>query len=315
MNKNFSDSNSIRRKKNERESNSINFLSNSKDEDDNENIILLKKSRRNRKNNSNQRYLSPILSRYTTAQSYNRKSDISNSKLAIDNSFKINIPPDSNTSQEENDEDSSYYKNLYIQTKNNLKKEKQKNDENQKNILIISNLKSDNKMLKDKIKTLTSQLDRVIDLAEKSNNQNLKNMNIKQEEINKLNTKIESLVENSNLIQIKSRQEKESLENTINKLNSDNQNTQLTIKNYQNKIEHISQVSNSEINTLKERILSLNEDLALCINEKNKLEQKDREIINELKERISENFSIENKRLKNELNDYKNHYNELKMNY
>ena len=319
MNKNFSEQGSLRKKSNDLylDHNKIySTLRVTEGDDDSTNII--KKAKRGSQNYSNKRFQTPISTRYDT-QSYNKKSAISYSHLSTDinNNNYSQYQDMSGNFQSEKDNDVSYYKNLYMQTKNNLNKEKQKNEENQKNLMMYSNLKKENSILKDKIKSLTTQLDRLINLVEKSNSQNMKNMSMKQEEINKLNSQLESLMKSNNLMQMKNREEKESLANTIKQLNSNNQNTQLTIKNYQNKIEHISQISNSEINSLKEQILNLNKNLTLCINEKNKNDQKNKEIIQELKNKLNENENnnAENKQLINELNEYKNNFNDLKLRY
>ena len=248
--------------------------------------------------NSNVRYLTPLQSRYQT-QSYDinnvKNNNSSYSGVATDTTSNMNQYQYQEKSQKEKDNDALYYKNLYHQTKNNLNKEKQKNEENQKNAIIISNLTKENNMLKEKINNLTSQLDRLINLVEKSNDQNAQKLNMKQEEINKLNYQINSLMKNNNLIQLKNREEKESLTNAINKLNTNNQNTKMTLKNYQNKLEQINQESNTEINNLKEQIISLNKNLTLCINEKNKNDQKNKEIINELNKQLTEKMDVEQK--------------------
>jgi chromosome segregation ATPase len=233
-----------------------------------------------RKINSNKRYHTPISHRFKTQQNLgaNNITSTSYSNLISDNN------PSFRKNGHENNyyHDALYYKNLYIQTKNNLDKEKRKkHDNNHRKELSFNYYMKENSMLKEKINSLTFQLDRVINLVEKSQDQNSKNMNIKQGEIKKLNEEIESLRKNNSLIQVKSQEEIETLNNTITKLNSNNQNTQLAIKNYQNKIEHINQMSNNEINILKEQIASLNKNLNLCINEKNKNDQKSKEIIQE----------------------------------
>ena len=278
--------------------------------------------------NFNKRFNTPLTYRYQN-QSYDNKINNTTTFARGPLDMNPNINPNSNQfqyqyqektqSENERDNDASYYKNLYMQTKNNLNKEKQKNEENS---IRISELTKENNMLKEKINGLTTQLDRVINLVEISNNQNKKNMNIKQNEINKLNNQIDSLVKNKNLNEIKNREEKESLTNTIKQLNTDNQNRHLTIKNYQNQIEQINQVSNNEINNLKEQIISLNKNLTLCINEKNINAQKNKEIIAELNKKIAENMeyakkyeikNLENLKLIKELNEQKNNYNEIKL--
>ena len=290
---------------------------------------ISKNTKKNFEKNFIKRFHTPLTNRYQN-QSYdkidniNKINNISFPRMPIEPNLNINQNQYKEKSQyeKEKDNDASYYKNLYIQTKNNLNKEKQKNEENQKNSLIITNLTKENNMLREKISALTVQLDRVINLVEISSNQNKKNMNIKQNEINKLNNQIDSLVKNNNFIEMKNREEKESLANTIKQLNSDNQNRHLTIKNYQNKIEQINQESNNEINNLKEQIISLNKNLTLCISEKNKNAQKSKEIITELNKKLAENLeyvkkyelkNMENKKLLNELNEYRNNYNELKL--
>ena len=316
MNKNFSEQSSLRKKSNDLYLDQNKIYSTLKaTEGDDSSTNIIKKTKRVSQNYSNKRFQTPISTRYDTL-SYNKKSGISYSHLSTDiNNNYTQYQDMSGNFQSEKDNDVSYYKNLYMQTKNNLNKKKQKNEENQKNLMMYSNLKKENSILKDKIKSLTTQLDRLINLVEKSNNQNMKNMSMKQEEINKLKIQIESLMKSNNLIQMKNREEKESLANTIKQLNSNNQNTQLTIKNYQNKIEHINQISNSEINSLKEQILSLNKNLTLCINEKNQNDQKNKEIIQELKNKLNENNKVENNKLINELNEYKNNFNDLKLRY
>ena len=266
-----------------------------------------------KKTNSNQRYRTPISHRYKTQQNLGVNNMVSTSYSNLISDYN----PSFRKNGHENNyyHDALYYKNLYIQTKNNLDKEKQKKHDNYRNELSFDYYIKENSMLKEKINSLIFQLDRVINLVEKSQDQNSKNMNIKQGEIKKLNEQIESLRKNNNLIQVKSQEEIESLTNTITKLNSNNQSTQLTIKNYQNKIDHINQMSNNEINILKEQIVSLNKNLTLCINEKNKNEQKNKEIIQELKTKLNDSVNSENKRLINELNQYKNNYNELKMKF
>ena len=251
--------------------------------------------------NANKRFNTPLANRYQN-QSYDNKSNNTTTFTRVPLDFKSNINQnqfqyqyqyqEKPQNENEKENDASYYKNLYMQTKNNLNKEKQKNEDNS---IIISNLTKEKNMLREKINALTTQLDRVINLAEISNNQNKKNMNISQIEISKLSNQIDSLVKNNNLNEIKNREEKESLANTIKQLNSDNQNTHLTIKNYQNKIEQINQVSNNEINNLKEQIVALNKNLTLCINEKNKNDQKNKEIINELNKQLTEKMDVEQK--------------------
>ena len=246
------------------------------------------------KNNieNNKRFNTPLTNRYQNQSYDNKINNATNFARPLDLKSNINQNQfqypyqyqEKTQSENERDNDVSYYKNLYIQTKNNLNKEKQKNEDIS---IIISNLTKENNMLRDKITGLTTQLDRVINLAEISNNQNKNNMNINQNKINILNNQIDSLVKNNNLNEIKNREEKQSLTNTIKQLNSDNQNTQLIIKNYQNKIEQINQASNNEINNLKEQ----NKILFNQINHlMNQINIKDNEI-NSLKLKLQNNYA------------------------
>ena len=190
-------------------------------------IKIPRKSKKVSQRNSNKRYLTPLSSRYQ-AETYNNKT-FSRVGTDLSQNSSLNQYIYQGNNRPEKDNDASYYKNLYIQTKNNLNKEKQKNEENQKNII---NFSKENNILKEKLNNLTVQLDRLINLVELSNNQKLK----KQDEINKLNNQIDSLMKNNNLMQLKNNQEKENLANTIKQLNSDNKNTNIKIKNYKNQI-------------------------------------------------------------------------------
>ena len=309
MNENISESNSNPKKINIYPNN-INIIK----AEEIEKANMQKQPKKIKKINSNQRYRTPISHRYKTQQNLGVNNIISTSYSNLISDYN----PSFRKNGIENNyyHDALYYKNLYIKTKNNLDKEKQKkHDNNHRKQLSFDYYIKENSLLKEKINSLIFQLDRVINLVEKSQDQNSKNMNIKQGEIKKLNEQIESLRKNNNLIQVKSQEEIESLTNTITKLNSNNQNKQLAIKNYQNKIDHINQMSNNEINILKEQISSLNKNLTLCINEKNKNDQKSKEIIQELKTKLNDSINSENKRLINELNQYKTNYNELKLKY
>ena len=272
MNKKYMDYSRIQKRNNTLNVNSRtkNNISNPilKKQQEEGNNFFMKKNNNFQDDNSNKRYLTPLALRYQGQPSDNNQnkniSKISNDANNINNQNISNtIQNESNTS---NNNDTFYYKNLYQQTKNNLNKEKQKNEENQ---IVNDNLNRENIMLKEKIKSLADQLDRLINLVEKSNSQNSKNMGIKQEQINKLNNQIELLKKNDSIEKRKLLEEKESMANTIKQLNSNQQNTQLLIKNYENKIEQITLISNNEINKLKEQILTLNKNLTLCINEKN----------------------------------------------
>ena len=135
---------------------------------------------------------------------------------------------------------------------------------------------------------------------------------------------IKLLKKNDTIEKRKSQEEKESLTQTIRQLNSNNQNTQLIINQYENKIEQITQKYNNEINNLKEQILSLNKNFTLCVNEKTANENKFKEIMTEMNQKLKNQYDIgkalnmknlENSKLINELNDYKNNYNEIKLKY
>ena len=188
MNKNFIEYYTLQKGNNDLYSN-IKINSNRRQTDTEEDKTKIQKKKISQ-NNSNKRFHTPLSIRYQT-QPYDK---IINNNNTIISHIPIDLSPKNNYSQNqqqyqykaqnEKDNDVSYYKNLYIQTKNNLNKEKQKNEENQKNLIMMTNLTKENKLLKEKINSLTTQLDRVIDLVEKSNNQNIQNMNIKQEEIN-----------------------------------------------------------------------------------------------------------------------------------
>ena len=273
-------------------------------------IKIPRKSKKVSECNSNKRYLTPLSSRYQ-ADSFDNNKNFSRVSTDLNQNSNLNQYIYQGNNKSGKDNDASYYKNLYIQTKNNLNKEKQKIEENHRNLINFSN---ENNILKEKINNLTTQLDRLINLVELSNNQKLK----KQDEIKKLNSQIDSLKKNNNIIKLKNNQEKENLANTIEQLNSDNRNTHITIKNYKNQLEKMNQESFKEINKLKEQIVSLNKNLTLSINEKNKNDQKNKEIIDKLNKQLIESLengkkyemkNIENKRILNELNEYKKNFN------
>ena len=203
MNKNFSEQSSLRKKSNDLYLDHNKIYSTLKvTEGDEDSTNIIKKTKRVSQNYSNKRFQTPISTRYDT-QSYNKKSAISYSHLSTDinNNNYSQYQDMSGNFQSEKDNDVSYYKNLYIQTKNNLNKEKQKNEENQ---IINDNLNKENNLLNNKIKNLTSQLDRLINLVELSNSQNIKNMSIKQDQINKLTNQIELLKKNDTIEKRKS---------------------------------------------------------------------------------------------------------------
>ena len=191
MQNNFYDFNQIPKRQNEtitnNRSNNTKINPIPKRQINEENNIMMKKQKRFDDNTSNKRYLTPVPLRYQvqSTENYpvNNFSRITNDTSDISNK---NVNENNNS----NSNDVSYYKNLYQQTKNNLNKEKQMNEENQ---IINDNLNKENNMLKNKINNLTSQLDRVINLVELSNSQNIKNMSLKQEQINKLTNQIEIL--------------------------------------------------------------------------------------------------------------------------
>ena len=319
MQNNFYDYNQIGKKPNtiliNQRNNSNKFNQIPKQPNEDENNLFTKKTRKFEDNNSTKRYLTPLALRYQD-QNFDKIQNNNYSKITKNNTNNSN-----NITNDNNNNDTFYYKNLYQQTKNNLNKEKQKNEEN---LIINNNLNQENNMLKDKINSLTKQLDRLIDLVEKSNTQNIKNISIKQEQINKLNNQIELLKKNDTLEKRRSKEEIESMANTIRQLNSNNQNTQLIIKTYENKIEQMTQMYNNEINNLKEQIISLNKNLTLSVNEKNGNELKFKEIIAEMNQKLKSQYdvskmlnikNIENSKLLNELNEYKNNYNEIKLKY
>ena len=193
MQSNFYDYNQIPKRQNEtitnNRSNNSKFNPIPKRQIEEENNIIMKKPKRFEENNPNKRYLTPLALRYQIQSNDNTPihnySRLTNDKNDISNKNKMNNENDSS-----NNNDVFYYKNLYQQTKNNLNKEKQKNEENQ---IINDNLNKENNLLNNKIKNLTSQLDRLINLVELSNSQNIKNMSIKQDQINKLTNQIELL--------------------------------------------------------------------------------------------------------------------------
>ena len=254
MNKNTLDFYAYQKVKNEINSN-VKTNSIRKKTVDEDILKIPRQSKKVSQSNSNKRYLTPLSSRYQ-AESFDNNKNFSRVSTDLNQNSNLNQYIYQGNNKSGKDNDASYYKNLYIQTKNNLNKEKQKNEENQKNLM---NFSKENNILKEKINNLTAQLDRLINLVELSNNQKLK----KQDEINKLKSQIDSLMKNNNLIQLKNNQEKESLANTIKQLNSDNKNTHMTIKNYQNQLEKMNQDSLNEINKLKEQIISLNKNLTL----------------------------------------------------
>ena len=201
MNKNFLEYYTLQKGNNELYSHSKTNSIRKKTEGE-EIVKLPQKTKKISENNSNKRYNTPLSMRYQV-QSYdiNQGTSASFSCVGTDLNQNSNINQYlyQEKPQKEKDNDASYYKNLYIQTKNNLNKEKQKNEEIQRNLMNYSNLVKENNMLKEKINNLTNQLDRLINLVEKSNIQNKNNLNIKQDEINKLNSKIESLMKNNSL--------------------------------------------------------------------------------------------------------------------
>ena len=221
-------------------------------------------------NNSIKRYRTPLQGRHQ-AESHKNIYQYSENNQYQDNLI---------------DNDASYYKNLYLQTKMNLNKEKQKNEEEQ-----IKNLKTikENKILENKITNLTTQMDRLIGIVKISKEKNEEELKKKQEEL-------------------------DILTNEINKVNSEKK---IINNKYENHIQKLNQISNDEINNLKGQIISLNKNLTLCINEKNQNDRKYKEIINELSQKISENNdeNVEKSELINELNEYKNNFNELKLRY
>ena len=319
MSKNYKDFSQIQKRNNILNMNSRtnNNVSNPiiKKQQEEKNDLFIKRNNNFQDNNPNKRYLTPLPLRYQ-AQPYDSNQNYNFSRVSNDN-INNKIPNENNNSNN----DVFYYKNLYQQTKNNLNKEKQKNEDNQ---IINDNLNKENIMYKDKIESLTKQLDRLIDLVQISNSQNIKNISIKQEQINKLTNQIELMKKNDSMEKRKALEEKESMANTIKQLSSNNQNTQLIIKNYENKIEQITLISNNEINKLKEQIVSLNKTLTLCINEKNMNENKFQEIMAEMNQKLKSQYDIgkmlnmknlENSKLVTELNDYKNNYKDIQLKY
>ena len=99
---------------------------------------ISKNTKKNFEKNFIKRFHTPLTNRYQN-QSYdkidniNKINNISFPRMPIESNLNINQNQYKEKSQyeKEKDNDASYYKNLYIQTKNNLNKEKQKNEENQ----------------------------------------------------------------------------------------------------------------------------------------------------------------------------------------
>ncbi len=102
--------------------------------DDNSN----KNQNQNQNAYQNIRYFTPLQSRYQT-QSYDKVKNSINNNNILGEYAKQNKDINSNVNQyqyqystektqREKDNDALYYKNLYLQTKNNLNKEKQKNE-------------------------------------------------------------------------------------------------------------------------------------------------------------------------------------------
>ena len=189
--KNFIDYNQIQKRNNTLNNNNrtMNNLPNPlpKRQIEENNNLFMKKNKKLQNNDSNKRYFTPLPLRYqgqSINNDQNNYSHVSNDNY--DNSNIVNKNENNNS----NNNDVFYYKNLYQQTKNNLNKEKQKNEENQ---MINDNLNKENIILQEKIKNLSGQLDRLINLIEVSNSQNIKNISLKQEQINKLTNQIELL--------------------------------------------------------------------------------------------------------------------------
>ena len=239
MLKNFKDYNQIQKRNNTLNVNSRSNYNKQnpvqKRQKEEENDFFAKKMNKFQDNNTNKRYLTPLGLRYQGQSFDNNQNDNNFSRISRDNNnMNINNNAQNEINKNDNDNEVFYYKNLYQQTKNNLNKEKQKNEENQ---IINEKLNKENMLLNEKLNNLTHQLDRVINLVGISNSQNIKNMNIKQEEINQLKKRIELLQKNDTIEKRKSLEEKESMEKIIRQLNSNNQNTQTIIKDYENKIE------------------------------------------------------------------------------
>lgn len=219
----------------------------------------------------------------TIAFNKNGKSN----QLSTENSNFIENPLQNKTYNNFMNRDISYYQNLYFQEKLNLKKEKEKNEKIQ-----IQNFKlhKDNTILKNKINKIIKQLDRAIILIEKTHEQSINNLDIKQEEINILNTKINTMKEEN----------------------------QTNLQNYHKKLKSLSALGSTEKNSLQGQIKILKKNLDICMNNKNLSDIQNKEIINKLSKELEENKNLENfenLKLFYELKECKYQFNDLKIKY
>ena len=131
MQNNFYDYNQIPKRQNETITNSRTnnnkFNPLQRRQFDEENNIPMKKPKRFEDNNLNKRYLTPLPLRYQ-AQSNETYSTKNFSRVTNDNTDISNKINNTNENNNSSNNDAFYYKNLYHQTKNNLNKEKQKNE-------------------------------------------------------------------------------------------------------------------------------------------------------------------------------------------
>ena len=204
-----------------------------------------------------------------------------------------------------------HYKNIGIQEKINSTKSINNKDKiannNEEHLLMISKLKKDNKGLKKTIKNLTSQLDRVVSIAEKAKNNEINSLqsnNFTEEEKKSLINKIEVLTK-----------EKEKLKKEIEKKEEEYQNYRINHKieeiNNKNKIidnEKKHRRFVSELNNEFENIKQMNNSLSITVNKEINDNKKYKLIINklnqeneQLRKRIDEHINISINKLKEQL--------------
>ena len=182
-------------------------------------------------------------------------------------------------------------------------------DRKEENALKIKKLKKDNKALKETIKNLTSQLDRVCSIAETAKNNEINTLNLSifnEKEKNSLLNKIENLTK-----------EKEDLKKEIEKKEEEYNNYKINNKieelNNKNKIidnEKKHRKFISELSSGFENIKQMNNELSITVNKEINDNKKYKLIINnlnqeneKLKKKIDEQINICVNNLKEKLNE------------
>ena len=207
----------------------------------------------------------------------------------------------------------NHYKSLYAELKtdsNIIFSNKDKNEQKkEENFIRIKKLRKDNRALKETIKNLTSQLDRVCSIAETAKNNEINTLqlnNCNEKEKNKLINRIENLTKEKE--ELKKEIEKKEEEYNTYKINNrieEIYNKNKIIYNEKKHRRFISELSNEF-----ENIKQMNNNLSITVNREINDNKKYKLMINnlnqeneKLKKKIDEQIAISVNKLKEKLNE------------